>query len=156
MIKNPDFLNLEIPDNQTYKTENGKHYNFTCRLKELHNKHSLHTESAHLNAITDLLINLGLSLQKESLDNKQKIDKIQKNLETNIIEIKRLSENLDYFKNQNELIIKTLKNLEKIKIDKEETAKDIDKITEAINKLSLEDIKLNRQPKPYKHWEPRK
>lgn len=36
------------------------------------------------------------------------------------------------------------------------TESDIDKITEAINKLNIGDIKLKRKPTPYTHWLPRK
>jgi hypothetical protein len=54
--------------------------------------------------------------------------------------------------------LNTVINILGNKKDKEDinVVNDIDKITEAINKLNIEDIKIDRKPKPYTHWSPRK
>lgn len=156
-LKKLEFLNLEFTEKNEVKINNNN-YSFNCRFKEKHN-HSLHSDNIHLNAITDLVINLGYNLQKESIRKQAILEKILDIKHKEIEERRLIITNIDYIKEQNNQIIKELKEVRKNKekiTNVGEINSDIDKITEAINKLSIEDLKINRKPKPYKHWSPRK
>lgn len=148
-------MNLEFTEKPSLKNINTENYSFICRIKD-NCKHSLHTDNPHLNALTDLVINLGYNLQKDSIINKQLLEKISVYTE----EFKKYSQNLDYIKDQNNQILKELKRscLEKQteNIHNNNIQIEVDKITDAINKLNIEDIKIIKKPTPYKHWQPRK
>jgi len=126
-----------------------------CRVKENFN-HTLHTpDNIHLNSLTYFVISLGINLQKESITNKQLLEKLITELQIKTEEYKKYIHNLDYIKEQNNQILKEIKDIRKNTSQNLEVTSDIDKITNVINNLSLDDIKINRKHKSYKHWQPK-
>lgn len=122
-LKRLDFLNLEYKE----KLENNNitsldYYSFTCRFKNKF-KHSLHTNNIHLNGITDLIINLGLNLEKESKYSHNTLEKLERLVNYTYKKtelISKLTENLGYLKEQNNQIIKELKEIRKFIPSKQE------------------------------------
>jgi hypothetical protein len=99
-----------------------------------------------------LVISLGDNIHKEAFNNKQQLDKI-------LEEVKKYTTNQDYIKEQNNQLIKEIRDIKIaiIRQPQDNIQEDIDKLTGAINKLNISDIKIEKKkPKPYTHWQPRK
>lgn len=73
----------------------------------------MHTENIHLNGITDLIINLGVSLEKESRYNHNALERLVNYTNKKTDLLNKLIENLGYIKEQNNQIIKELKEIKK-------------------------------------------
>ena len=149
-----DLLNLEFVDHLNTNIISNQNYNLTCRVSNTV-QHSLHTENQHLNGITDLILNLGINLQKQITIINSSLQKIQTTLDKKKESLHTLSDNLTYIKEQNNQILVELRQVH-TKEQHVTTQKDIDKISEALNKLNISDIRIEKTPKPYNHWQPRR
>lgn len=147
--KKLEFLNLEFSD-RAFRTQikGNENYKLACRISDDF-KHILHSEDNHLNSITDLIINLGINLQKEINYNKQQLEK-------SLEELRKYTENLDYIKDQQQQILLEIKQINKGKsgINHSLQSDNIDKLTETLKNLKINETKI--KPTPYKHWQPRK
>lgn len=125
-------------------------------------KHLLHSENPHLNGFTDLILNLGENLEKESSKYKHHIEQTYNVVDNTTKLLKELIDNLEYIKEQNNQIINEFKKIKKELSDKKEITQniksaikedDLEKIIRGISKLNI-----GEKPKitPYKHWAPRK
>ena len=112
-LKKIECLDLGINDSHTYKilTVEGSH---SCYFNSDH-KHILHSNNAHLNSLTDLIISLGNKLEKQETKNNNIWNSLIEVLKEKNKVIRQLTENLDYIKEQNKTLITKHKNLEQFR-----------------------------------------
>ena len=92
-----DYLNLEIsnPVKRVITLDKQKHI---CHIRDNSYKHELHSESTHLNSITDLIIELGDSLQWYNEKFYNLVSIISNYMLDKNKRLKQIMDNQDYFK----------------------------------------------------------
>lgn len=75
--------------------------NHNCYLRTKHHKQCLHSETPHLNTITDLLMSLGTSLEAQQKHNKN-FEQVSSTLAKQLEKTEDLKQNIEYLKNLQE------------------------------------------------------